>query len=325
MFGIHHGPPPDRFLVALAVLSLLSEVAAEQPLICIVDDHQWLDFASAVILAATARRLGTESLGLVFATQVLSSHLRGLAELDIAGLSGADAHALLDSVVPRNLDAQVRNRIVAEARGNPLALLELPRGLTPAALAVELELPGAVALDGTIEVSFVGRLAALPNETRRLLLIAAADPTGDTALVWAAARLLGIGPQAATAATESGLAEFAPHVRFRHPLVRSAAYRSASVDDRLQAHHTLAQVTDPQLDPERRAWHRAQATIGPDDEVAAGLDHAANLAFARGCLAAAGAYLQRAANLTLDPAQRGRRAVVAAQGKNPSWCIRRGP
>jgi DNA-binding CsgD family transcriptional regulator len=315
VFGIRAGPPPDRFLVALAVLSLLSEVAEEQPLICIVDDYQWLDMASAVALSATARRLRTESVALVLATPVPSTHLTGLAELAVTGLSQTDAHALLDSVLPGNLDPKIRDQIVAETRGNPLALLELPRGLAPAALAVELELPGAVPLEGTIEASFKRRLAALPNETRRLLLIAAADPTGDTMLVWRAARLLGIGPEAAARATEAELAEFGTRVRFRHPLVRSAAYRSGSADDRRRAHRALAQVTSVQLDPERHAWHRAQAAPGPDDEIASELDHAASLALERGCLAAAGAYLQRAANLTLDSAQRGRRAVVAAHGK----------
>jgi DNA-binding CsgD family transcriptional regulator/tetratricopeptide (TPR) repeat protein len=315
VFGIRAGPPPDRFLVALAVLSLLAEVAAEQPLICIVDDYQWLDMASAVALSATGRRLGTESVGLVLATPGPSSHLTGLAELAITGLSQADAHTLLDSVLPGNLDPKVRDQIVAETRGNPLALLELSRGLTPSALAVELELPGAVPLEGTIEASFRRRLAALPDETRRLLLIAAADPTGDTMLVWRAAGLLGIGPEAAAPATDAELAEFGTRFRFRHPLVRTAAYRLASAGDRRQAHRALAEATDPQVDPERRIWHRAQAAPGPDDQIAAELDHAANLALARGCLAAAGAYLQRAANLTLDSAQRGRRAVVAAHGK----------
>ena len=315
VFGIRAGPPPDRFLVALAVLSLLAEVAAEQPLICIVDDYQWLDMASAVALSATGRRLGTESVGLVLATPGPSSRLTGLAELAVTGLSQADAHALLDSVLPGNLDPKVRDQIVAETRGNPLALLELSRGLTPSALAVELELPGAVPLEGTIEASFRRRLAALPDETRQLLLVAAADPTGDTTLVWRAARLLGIGPEAAAPATDAELAEFGTRVRFRHPLVRTATYRLASADDRRRAHQALAQAIDPQVDPERRIWHRAQAAPGPDDQIAAELDHAANLALARGCLAAAGAYLQRATNLTLDPAQRGRRAVVAAHGK----------
>ena len=315
VFGIRAGPPPDRFLVALAVLSLLAEVAAEQPLICIVDDYQWLDTASAVALSATGRRLGTESVGLVLATPGPSSHLTGLVELAVTGLSQADAHALLDSVLPGNLDPKVRDQIVAETRGNPLALLELARGLTPAALAIELELPGAVPLEGTIEASFRRRLAALPDETRQLVLIVAADPTGDTTLVWRAARLLGIGPEAAAPATDVELAEFGTRVRFRHPLVRTATYRLASADDRRRAHQGLAQAIDPQVDPERRIWHRAQAAPGPDDQIAAELDHAANLALARSCLAAAGAYLQRAANLTLDPAQRGRRAVVAAHGK----------
>jgi DNA-binding CsgD family transcriptional regulator len=314
-FGLSMGPVPDRFLIGLAVLSLLSEVGADQPLICLVDDYQWLDFASALVLGFAARRLGAESVGLIFAARAAGDGLAGLPELTLEGLRDVDAGALLDSVIPGKLDARVRAQIVAETRGNALALLELPRGLTPAELAVGFELPGSVPLAGSIEESFGRRVVALPKQTRRLLLIAAADPTGDLTLLWRAAARQRISPEEAAPAAEAGLAEFADRVLFRHPLARSAVYRSASLEDRRQAHHALAQAIDPHIDPERHAWHRAQASPGPDDDVAAELDRSAQRAVARGCLAAAGEYLQRAVALTVDPVQRSERAVTAAQGK----------
>ena len=225
---------------ALAVLSLLSEVAEEQPLICLVDDEQWLDRASAQVLGFVARRLAAESVGLVFAARVPSDELAGLPELVVEGLQEADARALLDAVLTGPLDARVRDQIVAETRGNPLALLELPRGLTPAELAGGFALPGAMPLSGRIEESFRRRLDALPADTRRLLQLAAADPVGDPVLVWRAAERLGIATEAATPAAEAGLLEFGARVRFRHPLVRSAAYRSASLQERQDVHRALA-------------------------------------------------------------------------------------
>ena len=282
---------------------------------CLVDDQQWLDHASAQVLAFVARRLGAESVGLVFAARVPSGDLAGLPELVVRGLREADARALLDSVLTGPIDARVRDQIVAETRGNPLALLELPRGLTVAELAGGFGLPGAVPLAGSIEESFRRRVSALPQQTRRLLLLAAADPTGDPALVWRAADRLGIGADAAAPAADAGLAEFGTRVRFRHPLARSAAYRSASAQDRQEAHRALAEATDPQLDPDRRAWHRAQAASGPDEDVAAELERSAGRAQARGGLAAAAAFLKQAATLTLDPAQRAGRALAAAQAK----------
>ena len=228
VFGMSAGPAPDRFLVGLAVLSLLSQVAEEQPLVCLLDDGQWLDHASAQILAFVARRLGAESVGLVFAARAASGDLAGLPELAVEGLREADARALLAAALPGPIDARVRDQIVTETRGNPLALLELPRGLTPEQLAGGFGLPGAIPLAGNIEENFQRRVGALPDQTRRLLLLAAADPSGDPALVWRAAARLGIGAEAAGPAAEGGLAEFGTRLRFRHPLVRSAAYQSAS-------------------------------------------------------------------------------------------------
>jgi hypothetical protein len=314
-FGMSAGPAADRFLVGLAVLSLMSAVAERQPLICLVDDGQWLDHASRTVLAFVARRLGAESVGLVLATRVAGDDLAGLPKLEVRGLGEADARALLDAALPGPIDARVRDQIVTETRGNPLALLELPRGLTMAELAGGFGLPAVVPLAGRIEASFGRRIGGLPHQTCRLLLLAAADPSGDPALVWRAAARLGIGAEAAALAAEAGLAEFGTSVRFRHPLARSAAYRFGSAQERREAHGALAEVTDPQLDPDRRAWHRAQAAPGPDEDVAAELERSADRALARGGLAAAAAFFRRAAMLTLDPSLRAGRALAAAQAQ----------
>jgi DNA-binding CsgD family transcriptional regulator/tetratricopeptide (TPR) repeat protein len=311
-FGVAAGPPPDRFLVGLAVLSLLSGAAGERPLIGLVDDAQWLDRASAQALGFAARRLAADPVGLVFATRDPGPELTGLPELEVGGLGDDDARALLAAALAGPLDARVADLIIAETRGNPLALLELPRGLTPAELAGGFGLPGAVPLAGRIEDSFARQLDALPAETRRLLQLAAADPSGDQSLVWRAAERLGIPVQAAAPATEAGLVEFGGRVRFRHPLARSAAYRSASFSDWQQMHAALAEVTDPAADPDRRAWHRAQAAAGPDEEVAAELERSAGRAQARGGLAAAAAFLERAVALTADPARHAERILAAA-------------
>ncbi len=323
-FGLSAGPVPDRFLVGLAVLGLLSETAVERPLICIVDDQQWLDRASAQALGFAARRLAADPVGLVFAARVPGEDVAGLPELLVEGLAEDDAAALLESVLTglsAPLDAQVRDRIIADAHGNPLALLELPRGLTPAQLTGGFGFSSAMPLDGRIEESFGRQLEALPAQTQRLVQLAAADPTGDPVLVWRAAGRLAIGPGAAGPAAEAGLAEFGARVRFRHPLVRSAAYRSASVQTRQELHGALAEATDPAADPDRRAWHRAQAAPGPDEEVAAELEHSAGRAQRRGGLAAAAAFLEQSARLTLDPARRAQRALAAAQAKHQAGAL----
>jgi DNA-binding CsgD family transcriptional regulator len=312
-FGLNAGPPPDRFLVGLAALSLLAEVAAEQPLICLVDDEQWLDRASAQALGFVARRLAADPVGLVFAARVPGAELAGLPELVVEGLGEDDARALLDSALAGPLDERVRDQLVAETRGNPLALLELPRGLTPAELAGGFGLPGAAALTGRIEESFRRQLEALSPEARRLLLLAAAEPSGDPILMRRAAGRVGIPLTAEAAAAGAGLAEFGMRVRFRHPLLRSAVYRSAPAADRRTMHGALAEVIDPIADPDRRAWHRAQAAAGPDEEVAAELERSAGRAQARGGLAAAGAFLERSVLLTVDPARRTERTLAAAQ------------
>jgi len=321
-FGLSAGPPPDRFLVGLAVLSLLSEVAGERPLVCVVDDEQWLARASAQALGFAARRLAADPVGLAFAARVPSEELAGFPELAVEGLRANDARALLDSVLAGPLDARVRDQIVAETRGNPLALLELPSGVKPTELAGGFGLPGAVPLAWRIEETFGRRIEALAPESRRLLQLAAADPSGDSSLVWRAAGKLGIPIQAAIP-TVAGLAEFGAQVRFRHPLVRSAAYRLASLVDRREVHGALAEVTDPKADPDRRAWHRAQAALEPDEDVAAEMGSSAGRAQARGGLAAAAAFLERAAMLTPDPDRRAQRLLAAAQAKRDARRQRR--
>jgi DNA-binding CsgD family transcriptional regulator len=316
-FRLSAGAPPDRFLVGLAVLSLLADVAEKEPLVCLVDDAQWLDRVSAQTLAFVARRLLAERIGLVFAVREprLEDDLTGLPPLEVGRLSDGDARALLDSVVPGRLDARVRDRIVAETQGNPLALLELPRGLTPAELAGGFGRPDARSLAGQIEQSFLRRVRSLPAETQRLLLIAAAEPVGDVTLLARAADLLGIEAAAAAPAESAGLITIGTRVRFRHPLVRSAAYRVAAPEDRQGVHRALADATDPQADPDRRAWHLANAAAGPDEAVAAELERSAGRAQARGGVAAAAAFLERAAELTPDAARRGARALAAARAK----------
>jgi DNA-binding CsgD family transcriptional regulator len=317
-FGLRAGEAPDRFLVGLAALSLLSRVAEERPLVCIVDDAQWLDAASAQALVFVARRLGAESVGLVFALRTPSDerHLEGLPELTLGGLDDRDAHELLATVVTGPLDERVRDRIVAETRGNPLALLELPRGWSPAELAGGFGLSDGPALSGRIEQSFRERLAPLPAPTRLLLLVAAAEPVGDPVLVWRAAAELGIGPNAAVPLAGTGLIDFGAQVRFGHPLVRSAVKAAAAPDERQRVHRALAGATDGEVDPDRRAWHLAHATAGLDENVAAELERSAGRARARGGLAAGAAFHERAVELTPDPRRRAQRALLAAKSKH---------
>ena len=312
-FGLSAGPAPDRFLVGLAVLGLLSEAAEEQPLVWLIDDAQWLDRVSAQALAFAARRLLAEPVAVVFAARIPGAELAGLPELELEGLADADAQALLASVIGGPLDERVRDRIVHETGGNPLALTELPRGLTPAQVAGGFGLPHVLGLSGRIEDSFLRRLDELPADTRRLLLVAASDSVGDPALVWQAAELLGIDREAAEPAHAAGLLELGAAVWFRHPLVRSAVYRTASAEDRRAAHRALAQATDADVDPDRRAWHRAHATVVPDEDVADELERSAGRAQGRGGLAAAAAFLERAAQLTPDLERRAGRELDAAE------------
>lgn len=316
-FGLSAGDPPDRFLVALATLSLMAEAAEEHSLLCLVDDAQWLDGVSRQVLGFVARRLLAEPVGLVFAIREPEDDpdLAGLPEMRLEGLAEADARALLESSMHSRLDERVRDRIVAETRGNPLALLELPSGLGVTRLAGGFGLPNAADVPATIEDYYRRCVAALPEATQQLLLLAAADAVGDATLLWRAGQLLGLGRDAAEPAAAAGVLEIATGVRFRHPLVRSAVYRAASVDARRVAHGALAAAIDPESDPDRRAWHRAHAVRPPDETVAAELLDSASRAESRGGIAAAAAFLDRAVTFTEDPRERASRALAAAEAK----------
>lgn len=315
-FGGSSGSSSNRLMIGLGTLSLLSETARKAPLICLVDDAHWLDHASLDALAFAGRRLVAEPVLLVFAVREADKpELRGLPELVVTGLGDRDAQALLASATRGPLDPQIRDAIVAESHGNPLALLELYKGLSPAMLAGGFRLPEVWPLTGRIEQNFLTRVKALPLPTQKLLLTAAAEPVGDVPLLWRAAERLGIPPDAASPAQDVGLLELTSRVRFRHPLVRSAIYRAAAVSDRQAVHRALAAATDPDLDPDRRAWHRAQAAIGTDEDVAGELLRSADRARVRGGLAASAAFLERATNLTPDPTRRAARALATAQAK----------
>lgn len=309
IFGMAPGPAPDPFMVGLAVLSLISDLAAEKPVLVIVDDAQWLDTATAQTLGFVARRLGTEAVGLVFGARESRMELRDLPGMTVEGLPDAEARALLGSTVDFLIDGPIRDRIVAETGGNPLALLELPRGLTATQLAAGFGLAGGPGLPVRIEQSFLRQAEALPPSTRRLLLIAAAEPEGDPVVVGRAADQLGI---AADFTEVASLLTLGDRVTFRHPLVRSALYGAAPDSERREIHLALAAATDAAADPDRRAWHLAAAATGPDEEVALALERSADRAQARGGFAAAAACLQRAVALTVDPARRTQRAMAGA-------------
>ncbi|MGH3154735.1 MAG: ATP-binding protein [Streptosporangiaceae bacterium] len=323
-FSMRDGDVPSRFVVGLAVLTLLSEAADKRPLICLVDDAQWLDQASAQALAFLARHLPETPIGVVFAVREPDGQqdLTGLPELPVSGLAEGDARALLTSVVIGPLDERVRDRIVAETRGNPQALLEAQRGLRPAELAGGFGLPpSGLTLPRRIEESYRRRLAPLPPETRLLLLIAAAEPAGDPVLVWRAASQLGIEAGAAAPATAAGLVRFGGQVRFCDPQARTAIYRAASPPQRQSVHRALAEAIDPAANPDQRAWHHAHASPDLDEDVAAELERSAGQARARGGLAAAAAFRERAAELTPEPGRRTHRALDAAQTSHDAGAL----
>ena len=318
-FGLASGDRPDRFLVGLAVLTLLAETAEEQPLVCVIDDAQWLDQASAQVLGFVGRRLLAEPIALVFAarTPVPSPDpLAGWPECRLGGLDEAAVRELVATVTSGPLDERVRARVIRESRGNPLALLELGRRFGAVELAGGFVLPGPGDLHRRIEDEYVARLSDLPRDAQRLIVLAAADPVGDPALLLRAAQALGLDIGAVQAAADAGLLEIGANVCFRHPLVRSAAYHAASLSDRHDVHAALAEATDPDADPDRRAWHRARSLLGPDEDVAVELERSAGRAQARGGLAAAAAFLERSAELTPDPERRAQRALAAAQAKH---------
>jgi DNA-binding CsgD family transcriptional regulator len=312
VFGLRVGPSPDRFMVGLALLNLLREASQDRPLLCVVDDAQWLDPASVQVLSFIGRRLLAESICLVLGARESSEHLLGLPELEVRGLCDVDAHALLSSATHSWLDERVRDRIVAETRGNPRALLDVSHGVAAARLAGGFGLVGAGDPPGRLEQSIARRIEELPTQLRLLLLVAAADPVGDPALVWRAAERLGVPPETALVDAADGLLLLDDRVTFRQPLARSAVYRAAPPQDRRIVHRALAEVTDAHVDPDHRAWHLAAASAGPDENVAAELERSAGRARARGGLAAAAAFRQRALALTQDTTRRAERALAAA-------------
>jgi DNA-binding CsgD family transcriptional regulator len=321
-FGLAAGDRPDRFMVGLAALSLMAEASEKRPILCVVDDAQWLDQASAQVLGFVGRRLLAEPVALVFAVRTpapgaaATDHLAGLPELQLGGLDEQSAGALLATVISGPLDESVRARILEETHGHPLALLELYRSRSAADLAGGFALPNAGDLPRRIEDQYAARLGELPAEVQRLVLLAAADPVGDPALILRAAQVCGLDTGIMNLAAAADLLEFGANVvRFRHPLVRSAAYRAATADDRRAVHEALAAVTDPLADPDRRAWHRAHATAGPDEAVAEELISSASRAMRRGGVAAAAAFWEQAVALTPDPGQRASRALTAAEAK----------
>jgi len=306
-FGVRPGLPPDRLLIGLAVLSLVTAKAARSPrgLVCLVDDAQWLDPGSAQALAFVARRLADQPVLLVVATRDGEGVLTGLPELALRGLSDADARHLVGPVLHGVLDERVGSRLLAEAHGNPGELLALARDRR----SLVADGPGGSG-PSTAEQDLARQIAALPADTRRLVQLAAADPTGDLALLWRAAGLLGLPTDAGAAATDAGLLDLGAGVRFRRPQVRAAAYRSASPHERRRAHRALADATDPRTDADLRVWHRAAATLGPDEDLATELERSAADAHRRGRSAAA--FLERAVTLTAEPVRRAARALAAA-------------
>ena len=314
VFGRYTGPIPDRMLIGLATLTLFAEVSEHEPLVCIIDDGQWLDQASAQVIGFVARRLLAEPIALLCGarTGIGDEVLAGLPELFVEGLGDSDARALLLENVPGPLDAAVCDQIIAESHGNPLALVELPRTWNTAELAGGFGLPGSRPVVSKIEQSYERRLQLLGFETQLLVLAAAADPLGDPSLLHRAAKALGVDVAAIGPATDAGLLQAGARVEFVHPLVRSASYRSALAEDRRRVHHALAEATDAKRDPDRRAWHLAAAAAGPDEEVALELEQSAGRAQDRGGVAAAAAFLTRATELTPDPARRVQRALAAA-------------
>jgi DNA-binding CsgD family transcriptional regulator len=314
-FGLTAGSAPDRFLVGLAVLSLLAEVAAQRPLVCLVDDAQWLDVPSFQVLEFIGRRLVAESVGLLFAVREATDErlFPALPTLVLEGLAEDDARAFLDAATPGHLDERVRDRLVDETRGNPLALLELVRAMSAPELAGGFAVAPMAFRSGDLHDHYLRRVRALPVPTQRLMLLAAADPTGDATLLWRASRILGVGRLEAAPAASEQLLEIGSRVRFRHPLVRAAAYAAGSIQDRCAVHRALAEATDGQADPERRVWHLAAASTEPDEDIAARLERTADSAQARAGLAGAAAFLQRSVALTAVPGRRAGRALAAAR------------
>jgi DNA-binding CsgD family transcriptional regulator len=317
-FGLTTGPSPDRFLVGLATLTLLTEVATSRPVLCLVDNAQWLDQASAEVLGFVARRLLADRVGMLFAVQDGEERavvLQGLPELMVGGLEERAAHELLAMVACGPVDPRVSERIVAETAGNPLGLVEFGAELTAGERSCAVPLTGQLRIGGRLEELYLSRVRALPADARTLLLVLAADQLGDAAKVWQAAGRLGVGPEALELPAVERLVTGTPSLRFRHPLMRSIVYHGAPSVARWRVHEALAAVSDPVRDPDRRAWHLAQATSGADEDVARELERSAGRARARGGWAGSAVFLERSAELTADRGRKAGRLVAAAEAR----------
>jgi DNA-binding CsgD family transcriptional regulator len=317
-FGLSTTPAPDRFLLGLAVRSLLADVAKGRRLLCIIDDAQWLDAASMQALAFAARRLSWESMAIVFAIREPSDNpdLIGLAQLPVTGLPQKHARTLLATVIPGRLGGRVRDRILAETHHNPLALLEAARSLTASELAEGFALPDIGSLPvGIEEEQYLQRIGELPNGIGQLMVLAAADPTGDAALILRAAQTLKIRPEIVAQAEDEQLLEIGVYIRFPSPRLRTAVYRMATTAERRAAHAALSMASDPESEPDRRAWHRAQAAAGPNEGIAKDLVRCANRAHRHGDVASEATFLEQAAALTPDPSRRASRALSASEAK----------
>ncbi len=314
-FGLAAGPPPDRFLVGLATLTLLTGAAAGRPVLCVVDDAQWLDRASAEVLGFVARRLFADRVGMLFAVREGEERavvFEGLPELPVGGLAEDAARELLAAAAGGAVDPRVGARIVAETAGNPLGLVEFGGELTAGERSGAVPLTGPLRFGGRLEKLYLSRVRALPADAQTLLLVLAADQLGDPAKVWRAAGRLGIGPEAVELPGVERLVTGAPSLQFRHPLTRSIVYHGARSVARWRVHEALAAASDPVRDPDRRAWHLAQAVSGPDEEAAGELEASAGRARGRGGWASSAAFLERSAELTQNAARRARRLVAAA-------------
>jgi DNA-binding CsgD family transcriptional regulator len=324
--GLRRSDPPDRFLLALAALTLLAGAATRRPLLCVVDDAQWLDRESAGILGFIARRLGADAIAMLFAVRDPSERiadLEGIPWVQIGGLPPEEAAQLLASAVAGDVDRGVSEQIIAQTGGNPLGLIELGGELSREQLAGEASLPELLPLGRSLQARYLRQIRSMPDETQVLLLAAAADPTGDPALLWRAGEFLGFGVHAAAPAEAEGLLGLSPLVRFRHPLIRSAVYHGAALAERMRVHQALARATDPRASADLRAWHRAEATMGPDESVAGELERAADRARERGGWAAGARFLARAASLTPDADERFRRVLAAAAAETTAGaCVR---
>jgi DNA-binding CsgD family transcriptional regulator len=317
-FGLVAGPVPDRFLVSLAALTLLTDAAAQRPVWCVVDDAQWLDRVSGEVLGFVARRLHADRMGMVFAVgdgQGSAAAVADLPELTVGGLPDEAAGELLAARAGGPVDPRVRDQILAEAAGNPLALIEITAELNAGELSGAVSLTRPLRSGGRLEELYLSQVQALPGDAQLLLLLAAADQLGKPDKIWKAAAQLGTGPEAAELPAMERLVSWVPEIRFRHPLVRSAAYYAASPAVRRRAHHALAAASDPELDPDRRAWHLAQAASGPDEQVAAELEDSADRARRRGGWASGATFLERAARLTPDQGRRAQRLLQAGEAR----------